>query len=193
MVNAGHHVKFMRFDEGLRAQDLDGTNAHVTDAIDFLYLSTHGECRRSQYQAILRDANWRPCESGFGGAGPSIAVFDTCDLVSLTDADWWKPWAASVGPSLRLLLGFGSPATIEQVSTKRGRAFAEEIVSGAPIGPAWIRAVHETGYVGLDVGVAIGFGDSTADANWALRNLTLNDLPAKRKTPTVMVEMEATH
>jgi len=96
----------------------------------------------------------------------------------------------SVGPSLRLLLGFASPASIEHVSTTRARQFAEEILSGAPIGPAWLRAVHDTGYVGLDVGVAIGFGDSAADAKWALRGLTLDDLPAIRKTPTATVEIE---
>ena len=190
MVNAGHRVKFMRFDEGLRAPDLDGTTDRISDGVDLLYVSTHGECRKSEYQAILYDANWRPCANGFGDSGPSVAVFETCDLIKLADADWHKPWVASAGPSLRLLLGFASLATIEQVSTKRGRLFAERILSGAPIGAAWLEAVHSTGFTGLDIGVAIGFGDSASDADWALHRLRLDDLPATRHESHAIAAME---
>jgi hypothetical protein len=121
-----------------------------------------------------------------------VAVFDTCDLVDLKDPLWWQHWVWNVGPSLRVLLGFASPATIEQSSTRRGRLFGERIVSGAPIGPSWLEAVHSTGYAGLDLGVAIGLGDSPNDAEWALHRIRMGDLPARRTNVPAFFALEAT-
>jgi hypothetical protein len=191
MLAGGCQAKFVRFDEGLKAQDLDGTNDRIAETVDVLYIAAHGESPASGYRVALYSSYWTPSLDEFGATGPSVAVFDTCDLIDLRNAAWSAPWVAKAGRTLRLLLGFASPATVAHDSTRRGQAFAESILSGAPIGPSWLQAVNGTGYVGTDVGVAIGFGDDAADAGWALDQLTLADLPARRHSPKTVVQVRA--
>jgi hypothetical protein len=182
-------VKFLRFDEALACADLDGTTGQLAESADVVYFASHGEYKAHGYSFILHGSDWRPCTKGLGTSS-SVAVFDTCDLVDLSDPSWRNAWISSVGSYLRLLLGFASPATVATNSTIRGKGFAEQIIAGEPLGPAWLDAVHETAYAGADVGVAIGFGDDQVDAEWALHKMTLNDLPRPRSSalPPVTVE-----
>jgi hypothetical protein len=194
MLSGTATLKFMRFDEDFQVSDLDGTNNRIADSVDLLYVSTHGQSDISGYRVALRDADWAPCASGFGDAGPSVAIFDTCDLLNLRDPEWYKPWITSkVGHSLRLLLGFASAATVAQTTTKRGHDFAKSILSGMPIGPAWLDVVHHIGYSGMDLGIAVGFGANLSDAEWSLNRMTLKDLPARRTRSTPSVVIRACH
>ena len=193
MLAYGANLGFLRFDEGLKTTDLDGTSDQLADSVQFFYCASHGEYKPSSYSLILYQADWKPCTTGLGNSKLAVAVFDTCDLIDLKDPAWPNPWIASVGLHLRLLLGFASPATVATDSTARGKVFANKVVSGDPIGPAWLEAVHSTAYAGADVGVAIGFGDDTADADWALHSMTLADLPRPRKLSPPMTRVEACH
>ncbi len=189
MLAGGCAVRFVRFDEELQLEHLDGTAGRLTDDVDLLYVATHGYCS-SGYRVALRDADWAPCAGDFGASGPSVAVFDTCDLVNLNDPQWWQAWVSAAGRSLRLLLGFASPATVAHVSTQRGRAFAERILSGDAVARSWLRAVKDTVFPGLDVGIAVAFGDTAHDAEWALREMTLKDLPARRRGTSPVLATE---
>jgi hypothetical protein len=184
-------IKFLRFDESLVSADLNGNSKQLAESVDLVYFSSHGEYKAHSYSLILHGSEWKPCDQGLGADSLSVAVFDTCDLLDLNDSAWHNAWVSSVGPHFRLLLGFASPATVATDSTARGKAFAEKIIRGDPLGPAWLQAVHGTAYAGADLGVAIGFGDDSADADWALHDMTLADLPRPRKsssTPITLVE-----
>jgi hypothetical protein len=183
-------VKFLRFDEALACADLDGTTGQLAESADLVYFASHGEYKAHGYSFILHGSDWRPCAKGLGTGSLSVAVFDTCDLVDLSDPSWRNAWISSAGSHLRLLLGFASPATVATNSTIRGKGFAEQIIAGDPLGPAWLHAVHDTAYAGADVGVAIGFGDDRADAEWALHKMTLADLPRPRSSASPPVTVE---
>jgi hypothetical protein len=189
MLGDQAHVKFLRFDEALLRDDLDGTSAQLAESADLVYFASHGECHAQGYSLILHDSDWKPCAKGLGTGSLSVAVFDTCDLVNLHDPAWREAWIASAGIHLRLLLGFASPATVATDSTVRGKAFAAKIISGKALGAAWLQAVHDTAYAGADVAVAIGLGSDTSDARWALHEMKLADLPRPRtpEFPTVAV------
>jgi hypothetical protein len=191
MLADNAHIKFLRFDEALLPADLDGSPNQLAESVDLVYFASHGEYRAHSYSLILHGSDWKPCAKGLGTSSLSVAVFDTCDLLDLNDPAWNDPWVSSVGLHLRLLLGFASPATVATDSTARGKAFAAKIISGDPLGPAWLEAVHGTAYAGADLGVAIGFGDDAADADWALHRMTLADLPRPRNSsspPVTLVE-----
>jgi hypothetical protein len=183
-------LKFLRFDEALVHGDLDGTDGQLAESADLVYFASHGEYKAHGYSLLLHESDWKPCSTGLGTGSLSVAVFDTCDLVDLNDSSWRNDWISSVGTHLRLLLGFASPATVATDSTIRGKAFAEKIIAGEPLGHAWLRAVHDTAYAGADVGVAIGFGTDTPDAQWALHEMTLAHLPSPRirNSPVIAVE-----
>jgi hypothetical protein len=185
------HLKFLRFDEALVHGDLDGTCGQLTESADLVYFASHGEYKAHGYSLILHGSDWKPCSTGLGTGSLSVAVFDTCDLVDLNDSSWRNDWVSNVGTHLRLLLGFASPATVATDSTVRGKAFAEQIIAGEPLGHAWLRAVHHTAYAGADVGVAIGFGTDTPDAQWALHEMTLAHLPCPRMPNSPVVAVEA--
>lgn len=191
MVTDGSVLSFLRFDEALTASDLDGTTDALAGAVDFFYVASHGTCATpGQYKLILHSGEWAVSGADLGSSGPSVATFDTCDLVDLTDPGWVSPWLTA-GPSLRLLLGFASPATVAQNSTLRGLEFATKILAGDPVAPSWLQAVHQNSYAGTDLAVAIAFGDDIADADWALHDMTLADLPSPRLpgTPTASAEV----
>jgi hypothetical protein len=192
MLAKDARVKFLRFDEALVAADLDGTCSQLAE-VDLFYCASHGEYQAHSYSLILHDADWKPCVQGLGTNRLAVAVFDTCDLLDLKDPTWRNQWVSSVGPHFRLLLGFASPATVATDSTARGKAFAAKITGGDPIGPAWLEAVHGTAYAGADLGVAIGFGDNSTDADWALHRMKLADLPCPRKSSSPVVQLKACH
>jgi Family of unknown function (DUF6345) len=173
-------VEFVRFDEALAVDDLDGTNTSLAESVDVLYLSGHGECGGGTYKAILHSGDWPP-SNGIGFTGPVVAVFDTCDLVDLNNPSWDTHWRSStVGPALRLLLGFASVATVSQASSIRGDAFARNVEAGVPIAEAWLKAVHGTAPLGADLGIAIAFGDDAADAASILHTARIDALPGPR-------------
>jgi len=192
MTAGGNVLSFLRFDEGLTLADLDGTTTALASAVDFFYVSSHGTCSSSQYKLILHSGEWPVSGADLGNLGPAVATFDTCDLVDLTDANWQAPWQTA-GLSLRLLLGFASPATVAENSTLRGREFTAKILAGDPIGPAWLQAVHQNGYPNTDQAIALGFGDDQADADWALHDMTLADLRKPRQLDTPVIEVAVCH
>jgi Family of unknown function (DUF6345) len=193
MVADGSTLGFLNFDERLKVADLDGTNQALACSVDFLYVASHGEYTSSStYKLILHTGEWPVSGSDLGAGAPSVAAFDTCDLLDLNDPQWPTAWQTA-GSSLRLLLGFASPATVAADSTLRGRVFAEKILAGDPIGPAWLQAVHGNSYLDTDLGVAVGFGDSLDGADWALHDMTLSDLPKPRYGGSPIIEVEACH
>ncbi|EFG78421.1 hypothetical protein HMPREF0591_1664 [Mycobacterium parascrofulaceum ATCC BAA-614] len=194
MLARGSHLRFFTFDERLTARDLDGTANAIADSIDLLYVASHGEYSRgsSTYKFILHSGEWLVPSGNFGAAGPSVAVFDTCDLIDLADPQWHKAWRTA-GPQLRLVLGFASPATSALDSTLRGQDFADSILAGDPIGPAWLRAVHANSYPGRDRAIAIGLGDDPADADWALHEMRISHLPTPRSAGIPAIRAEVCH
>lgn len=191
MVTAGHDLRFLKFDEACSRDLFDPVGAALASSVDFFYISTHGRISGRQYTCLLHAEDWPLDGSCLGQAGPSVATFDTCDLIDLADVGWRQSWE-SAGPALRLLLGFASPATVAENSTRRGQAFMEMILAGEPVGTSWLRAVHSTAYAGLDLAVAIGFGSDSDDASWAVRGLGLKDVPQPRHSiglPTIEVEV----
>jgi hypothetical protein len=193
MLADGANIEILRFDESLVAADLDGTSDVLAESVDFFYCASHGEYKKHSYSMILHDSDWKPCFNGLGRDRLAVAVFDTCDLLDPSDPMWPNEWESNVGLHLRLLLGFASPATVATDSTARGKAFANKIISGDPIGPAWLEAVHGTAYAGADLAVAIGFGDDQADADWALHDMKLSDLPCPRKSSRPVTSAEVCH
>lgn len=196
MLAAGANIKFLRFDEGLSAADLDGTSGKLAESVEIFYCASHGEYKSSSYSVILCEKDWKPCARGLGASaglgtnGPSVAVFDTCDLLDPKDPNWPNEWVSNVGLHLRLVLGFASPATVAADTTVRGKAFAEEIIKGNPIGPSWLRVNQNTKYPGTDRAVAIGFGDNASEADWALHKMKLGDLPCPRKISPPVTQSE---
>lgn len=190
MIGAGATISFLRFDERLLAEDLDGTQMALADAVDFLYLSTHGENKSAAYKVALHGADWSPASSGIGAAGPVIAVFDTCDLVDFSDANWMDSWSQGVGAALRLILGFAGPATVNQSASLRGLAFAENLQAGMPIAPSWLSAVQQTSLPQTDRAVAIAIGDDDDDAEYILQQSTLSNPPPPRTADTPSIRAE---
>ncbi|MEV6236619.1 DUF6345 domain-containing protein [Lentzea sp. NPDC051838] len=193
MVADGSELTFLKFDEGLAISELDGTNNALASNVDFFYVASHGTCATPpQYKLILHGGEWPITGADLGVNGPSVATFDTCDLVDLKHARWKAPWETA-GAQLRLLLGFASAATVAENSTRRGLEFSQKIIAGDPIAQAWLQAVHHNSYQGTDLGIAIAFGDSDKDVDWVLYDMTLGDLPCPRSTGTPVIAAEVCH
>ncbi|MFI5697738.1 hypothetical protein ACIA58_38130 [Kribbella sp. NPDC051586] len=119
MLAAGANVKFVTFDENLVDQDLD----HGGDAqqVDILYVATHRLNGASGYELGLHADDWPVLAGGFGDRGPVIVVFDCCDLADPAVIDWDRVWRTDkIGPQLRLVLGFASPASVSRQASIRG-------------------------------------------------------------------------
>jgi len=187
-------AKFLLTDEDWQVSDFDGSRATRQDSADILYVCTHGKTSPGTYRAILHEADWEPLVTGIGlGAGPWIAVFDTCDLIKLTDPRLATGSAWTVGPALRLLLGFASLATVDKGPSQRGKAFAANLLMGMPIASAWLEAVHSTGFPGLDLAIAIALGDDLADARTALTSASLILPPPRRRSATAVAAWKVCH
>lgn len=194
--NVRHPVGFLTFDDSLRADQLDGTQAKIQEDVEILYLTTHGSCSSRQYTAYLHGADWRPVQSGLGQRGPVVAGFDTCDLVDLSDPAWASPWQTSnIGPALRLILGFCSKADISEKPSQRGDGFAKEILAGVPFAEAWLRAVHTTSvhHQSCDYGIALALGDDPNDADHVLRNASLQAWPLPRSGSQIWLAWRCCH
>ena len=71
MINGGHSLHFIRFDEELRVGSFNGTTESLSEAVDLLYIATHGY-NNGSYRVALHAGDWDPAASGLSGA-PSPA------------------------------------------------------------------------------------------------------------------------
>jgi len=166
-------------DEHLDAADFDGARASRGEDVDILYVATHGEYHSPDFRAILHATQWEPFASGLGQVRPTVAIFDACWLVD--PAGWLTAMANGIGPALRLVLGYATPASMGKGPALRGHAFADNLAAGDGVADAWLKAVHDQ-RVPKDRAVAIGFGDSDLEATRAL-DATLADLPLPAQQP----------
>lgn len=184
MVKASAPVAFVAFDEGLTLDRLSGATTRIQEDVDIMYLSTHGSCTNGLYRAHLHANDWIPTQHGLGKKGPAIIVFDTCNLIDLKDPTWINHWRGNtVGPALRLVLGFAGPADSGKEPSRRGDGFAREMLRGRPVAQAWLRAVHQTSVSNedIDCGIAIALGDSPSDAKHVLDHIGLGNWPGPRR------------
>jgi hypothetical protein len=190
----GHPADFLLVDESWDVQDFNGKRAALQDSVDVLYVCTHGQKATGSYRAVLHGADWEPFVTGIGnGTGPWIAVFDTCDLIDLSDPRLTGRGSWMVGKSLRLLLGFASLATVDTGPSVRGRAFAANMTAGLAVADAWLQAVHSTGFPGLDRAIAIAFGDDPSDARTVLDSATLASPVSARTAATPAIAWKVCH
>ncbi len=140
-----------------------------------VYLCTHGKCPASGYEAYLNRGTWKPGKTRFNKELPIVMVLDTCNLIEGAHG-WETGWANALrGGSVRLLLGFMGLTSIDPGSSLRGKAFAENLVSQKKMSyaDAWIDAVRTQAVTENRHAIAIGVGDSPADAEEML-HLTLD-------------------
>jgi hypothetical protein len=165
--------------------DVQSLSYSFTDPLDFFYLTTHGRRRGQDYEALLQYDDWTPYQQSIRAR---VLILDTCWLADDTD-HWADPWLSpSLGPDLRLVLGFRGLSTGDRQSALRGRAFVEQMYAGSSIADAWIQAVKLTSdFRGAyqDRPVAIGIGDSRADAEAVLDYAMLQDIPPSRIGPSI--------
>ena len=178
MLAAGANVKFVTFDENLVDQDLDqGGDAQQ---VDILYVATHGMSGASGYELALHADDWPVLSGGFGDQGPAIVIFDCCDLADPTVTGWDQAWrTGKIGPQLRLVLGFASPASVSRQASIRGTAFAQELDT-KPVTDAWFTSIQAGSYVGTDKPIAIAFGDDDVAAQQILDFTSAGSLPGPR-------------
>jgi len=185
MREAGATVRHIACDDALDVATYDGTTARHDDEVDLLYVMTHGESTATSYRSLWNTIDWAPGNTGLGGQRLVVTVFDTCNLIDTSShPQWTRVWQSpALGASLRILLGFDGVATVDRGSTIRGRAFAELVCQGVPFADAWIRAVHNTSAYQsqrMDQAVAIGLGDSVADATNVLATASIHQMPGSR-------------
>ncbi|WP_427891346.1 DUF6345 domain-containing protein [Kribbella sp. GL6] len=178
MLAAGAEAHLVTFDENLDDADLDPGGS--AQQVDILYVATHGMRGANGFELALHANDWRLLGGGFGDNGPAIVIFDCCDLVDLTAKDWDRQWRTDrLGPELRLILGFASPASVSLQASIRGTAFARELAT-KPVTDAWFVSIQAGSYVGTDKPVAIAFGDDDQDARNVLDQLSIGALPGPR-------------
>jgi hypothetical protein len=182
MQAAGHEIDFVVCDEPLEVADFDGTRRRLQDRIDLLYLLSHGAFSAGGYEALLHLADWAPGATGIGQSRLKVIVFDTCELIETAAIPNWQPiWGrAKLGTSMRLLLGFDGTAALDRKSAERGKAFAENLLAGSTFADAWITAVSRHVRSKYRRAVAIGVGDTVADAQSVLNTASLAAMPAAR-------------
>jgi hypothetical protein len=185
MRDAGATVRHFACDDALDVAAYDGSAARHDDDVHLLYVMTHGESNATSYTSLWNTVDWAPGVTGLGGRRLAVAVFDTCNLIDTSNhPQWTQVWqGATLGSSLRVLLGFDGSATVDRGSAVRGKAFAELVCQGVPFADAWIRAVHNTSAFqsqGMDQAVAIGIGDSPADASSVLATASIHQMPPAR-------------
>ena len=155
-------------DEQVRAADYDGSHDVRAERSDILYIGAHGRLSGGEFALMLHSGEWRPASGGLTGARPRVAVFDACNLVDPADPAWDVPWKAHRRPGLRLVLGFGSKATVNRGSALRGEEFADRLAQGQPVAAAWIGAVRAHAAHPHDRPVAIAFGEDQAEVDMIL-------------------------
>jgi hypothetical protein len=183
MRAAGHEVEFLNCDEELTLADV--TPAAV-DNVDMLYVMSHGTFGASGYSVMLEAADWFPTIAGLGDKRLSVVVFDTCEMIK-GGQNWQQPWAGKIGKSVKLLLGFDGLAAIDRASSLRGKAFADNLLNGDTFAAAWTSAVRATTISQFSKAVAIGVGDTAADAQAVINGATLNAMPTPRQTANLQL------
>lgn len=193
MSAAGHRVGYLGFDEALELVRGSDQDNHEIARLDLMWITTHGEFRQNGYQFDLHKADLQLNEAQLGFGDPTILILDTCDAVDLLDREWRELWANAVGPNLRLVLGFSTPATVSETTSIRGRAFAQRALHGEPLASAWVDVATSTAYPGTDRAIAFALGDGRDDALSTLSETTLGNLPPARigGTPTIVDLFEA--
>ena len=192
MREDGHEIEFLLCDELLKLSDLDGTKRTLADDVDLLYIVSHGELNSSQaprvnFEALLKDVNWEPGgNKGIGNGSLTAVVFDTCHLINTSKKSGSKVvWgAASLGPNLRLLLGFDGPAAIDHELAERGYAFADNLIGGKTFATAWLQAVNSTNPPDYSRPVAIGIEDPAYTGQSVLDTASLSQIPSPRSPGT---------
>ena len=176
----GWEVRWVDVDEGFSAVEYNGTNARRGDGLDVLYVASHGELHSNDFRLVCHSDLWEAAALGLDGQAPRVVVFDACNLVDLNDPTWADPWVALARPRLRLVCGFASNAIVGKGAALRGGDFAESLVNDDAVAQAWLDAVvaHQPRLRRGQRAVAIGFGDSNADARDSL-TATLPELVAR--------------
>ncbi len=186
MRGAGHDVQLLSCDEELVLTDFSTRRVH--ESADIFYLTTHGVFGPGGYCACLHKMDWWPRATGLGGSSTAVAIFDTCYLIDSAQ-NWQAIWAAAnVGVSLRLMLGFDNLAGLDRGNALRGRAFAENLINGQTFVDAWFSAVSSTTPV-YNKAVAIGIGDTQADAVHVLNTASLASMPGPRAGVSTFFEL----
>jgi hypothetical protein len=148
--------------------------------LDLLWVTTHGEFGRQGYQLDLHREDLPLAAARLGYGGPNVLVLDTCDAVDLSHPTWQQLWLDAVGPDLRLVLGFSTPATVCESTSLRGRAFAQRILGGEPFASAWLDVATSSAYPGTDHPIAFALADTPQVAEQVLRTASLGNLPGPR-------------
>lgn len=176
MIEGGARSGWVGCDEQLTHLSLDVGGP--AQQVDILYVSSHGGPGANGYEVALHGADWPVLGGGFGIDGPTVVVFDCCDL-SVAKPDWET---AKLGLSLRLILGFSGKASGARKAAVRGTAFADEL-NQQPIADAWCTAVQNT-TVTAEHPVAIALGDTLLDAMTVLDKMTIGALCGPRNAGT---------
>jgi hypothetical protein len=184
MIEAGEDAGWVGCDEQLVAGSLDPGGA--AQQVDILYVSSHGGPGANGYEIALHAADWPLLGGGFGVDGPTVVVFDCCDLADVKAANWEQHWSTPLlGKALRLVLGFSTRASGSRKPAIRGTAFADELAR-QPITDAWCTAVHNS-TVTAEKPVAIALGDDRAEADAVLNTMTSGALYGPRTVSTPIV------
>jgi hypothetical protein len=171
---AGIDVSYVGIDECLTAGSISSGRRELPW---ILWVTTHGEFTQRGFQFDLHSKDVGLHEVDWQGSGPSVLILDTCDCVDLGEPNWERRWLSTIEPSLRLVLGFSSPATICEPTSLRGRSFADRILRGDKLVDAWLSAATNDTYPGLDRAVAIAFGSTSEEAELILDTASLSNLP----------------
>lgn len=193
MRDAGHDIGLLSCDESLELTDFSSAQARygskkIHESAEIFYLMTHGLFDGKGYRACLYDQDWWPSVTGLGGGNTVITVFDTCYLID-SSLNWRAIWTgANPGPTLRLMLGFDNLAAADRGTALRGKAFAENLLKGQTFVDAWFAAVSATTSV-YNKAVAIGIGETPADARRVLQTASLAAMPGPRMGSPIYLEM----
>jgi hypothetical protein len=190
MRKKSHTIELLYCDEQLKVTDLNGGTARIHDDVEILYVTTHGAFSSTAgHEISLNTTTWFVNRLGHNKL--SVAIFDTCSMIDGTAA-WRAGWtAANLGTNLRLLLGFDGLSSLDRGLALRGQAFAENLDNGDTFADAWIKAVRSTTVRGVSMKpVAIGIGESHADAKNAVDKMSLSNMLGARDPtkPTEFVE-----
>lgn len=188
---AGHCVAFVACDEKLDVPDFDGTNDRIDDSVDLLHIATHGRTGSTGYAPLFRTADWTPTATGLGGTRLKVVAFETCNLIDPTAGAPWQASWSNLGQSVRILLGFEGLVAMDRPSALRGQAFADNLLHGDPFAKAWIDAAHSTGVnSSYNTPIAIGIGDTLADARNVLATASLLNPPSPWSGGTPFFEVQ---
>jgi hypothetical protein len=193
MRDAGHEVALLSCDESLELTDFSTAQARygsekIHESAEIFYLMTHGLFDGKGYRACLFDKDWWPSATGLGGGKTAVTVFDTCFLID-SSLNWQAIWTgANPSPTLRLMLGFDNLAGADRGTALRGKAFAENLLKGQTFVDAWFAAVSSTTPI-YNKAIAIGIGETPADAQHVLQTASLAAMPGPRSGTTVHFEM----